>query len=103
MISMGDKDQFENPSQFIPERWLRGRPEQHQAHSFAYVPFGHGPRMCIGRRFAELELYLLVIKILQRFKMEYHHDPVDFRVAFVNKPNKNVKIQFVDRCGENKI
>ena len=88
---------FPNPTKFVPERWLRGSPAHHQAQSYANVTFGHGPRMCVGRRFAELELYLLVIKTLQRFRMEYHHQALDIAASFTNKPDKKVKIRFIKR------
>ena len=36
---------------------------------FSHIPFSHGARSCIGRRFAELETNILVIKILQRYRL----------------------------------
>lgn len=60
-------DVFPNSHQFIPERWLKegndtGCPSSKTAHPFAFMPFGFGPRMCIGRRFAELEIYSLIAR-----------------------------------------
>jgi hypothetical protein len=59
------KEHFEDPDAFIPERWLRGgsREKSGDIHPFVTLPFGFGPRSCIGRRFAEQELYLLFIKV----------------------------------------
>ena len=51
----------------------------------------------ITRRFAELELYILMIKILQRFKLEYHGTEVGMTTAFVNKPNKKIRLRLVKR------
>ena len=51
----------------------------------------------ITRRFAELELYILMIKILQRFKLEYHGTEVGMTTAFVNKPNKKIRLGLVKR------
>ena len=97
LISNADPQLFTNQTKFIPERWLRGSPEHHHAHSYANVTFGHGPRMCVGRRFAELELSLLAIKVLQRFRLEYHHQALDLATSFTNKPDRKVKIRFVKR------
>ena len=54
-------------------------------------------RTFITRRFAELELYILMIKILQRFKLEYYGKDVGMTTAFVNKPNKKIRLRLVRR------
>ena len=56
-----------------------------------------GPRACIGRRFAELECYMLAIKVLQRYRLEYHHGDVGLNTEFVNKPDKNIRLKFIPR------
>ena len=43
-MSSNDPANFPNPDKFLPERWLRGCPERHNANSFANIPFGHGAR-----------------------------------------------------------
>ena len=63
--TMRSEKHFKNSDEFLPERWLRGCPQQNNAHPFAFTPFGHGSRMCIGRRFAELEIQILVIQTLR--------------------------------------
>ena len=93
-----DQKQFPNPEQFLPERWLRECPIHQKAHPFANIPFAHGRRMCIGRRFAELEMLVLVIKMLQRFQLEYHHDPIGMNTGFTAKPNKAVDLRMIDRA-----
>lgn len=50
---------------FIPERWIKGDPlfdetKMKGNNSFIYLPFGFGPRSCIGRRFAEMEIFILL-------------------------------------------
>jgi len=96
-LTMNDSDYFEDPEKFIPERWLRGCPEHHTAHPFAAIPFSHGPRMCIGRRFAELECFIVVIKLLQKFRLEYHHEPVLSSTEFLVRPDRKIKIKFIER------
>ena len=39
-----DPEMFPEPEKFIPERWLRGHKQRHNADSFANIPFGHGAR-----------------------------------------------------------
>ena len=82
--------------QFQPEKWLRGSTKTSH-HPFASIPFSHGPRMCIGKRFAELECYVLVIKMLQKYKLEYHYQNVGITTEFVNKPDKNIRMAFLPR------
>lgn len=52
---------FKKPDQFEPERWLKSNKQDH--HPFASLPFGYGKRMCLGRRFAELEIQTLILKV----------------------------------------
>jgi hypothetical protein len=58
--------QFPRPEEYIPERWLRGNtefPSAKKAHPFTYMPFGFGPRSCIGRRFSEMEVETLILTV----------------------------------------
>uniref|UniRef100_T1JKS5 Cytochrome P450 n=1 Tax=Strigamia maritima TaxID=126957 RepID=T1JKS5_STRMM len=87
-------DYFEQPDQFMPERWLPGAKKP---HPYAHMPFGSGPRSCIGRRLAYQEMQLLLIKVLQNFKIEYHHDDIGMIFRFVNMPDKPLRFKFVDR------
>jgi cytochrome P450 family 49 subfamily A len=55
---------FPEPTKFIPERWLKNEDEsQKDIHRFVSLPFGYGRRTCIGRRFAEAELAILLSKV----------------------------------------
>lgn len=58
-----DENIFPNSRVFQPERWLRGREEKSKQHPFGSVPFGFGVRACLGRRVAELEMYLLLSRV----------------------------------------
>jgi cytochrome P450 len=52
-----------NPSRFEPEE-IKKRPK------FSYLPFGGGPRLCIGNNFAMMEMQIVLASILQRFDFE---------------------------------
>lgn len=46
---------------FKPMRWLKESTKT--LHPFASLPYGHGARMCLGRRFADLEIQVLLAKV----------------------------------------
>ena len=47
---------------FKPARWLKEESEK-KLHPFASLPYGYGARMCLGRRFADLEIQVLLAKV----------------------------------------
>ncbi len=57
---------FAQPERFMPERFLEGAPEIPRG---AWIPFGLGPRVCIGQHFAMLEMVLLAAMLLQRYTL----------------------------------
>ena len=61
-------DFWENPLVFDPERFTPERSADRP--KLAYLPFGAGPRQCIGKDFALLEATLLLAMIAQRFELQ---------------------------------
>ena len=55
---------FPRSKEFLPERWIGG---EKVCHPFASLPFGYGRRMCLGRRFAELEMIIVISKVSLNF------------------------------------
>lgn len=55
-----------DPERFDPDRFSSER--KHLIQPYTYLPFGLGPRNCIGLRFASTEIKLCLTKILPRFK-----------------------------------
>ncbi|CAD0254265.1 unnamed protein product [Spodoptera exigua] len=58
-----DPQYFPNPDKFDPERF--SEENKHTINPFAYMPFGVGPRNCIGSRFALCEIKVMVYQILK--------------------------------------
>jgi cytochrome P450 len=56
-----------DPERFDPERFAPGR--ESQLRSCAWIPFGAGPRACIGAAFATVEMVLIVATITQRVRL----------------------------------
>nr|XP_031846911.1 probable cytochrome P450 301a1, mitochondrial [Nomia melanderi] len=93
VISNLDK-YFPRSKEFLPERWLQASGVR---HSFASLPFGYGRRMCLGRRFAELEMLVVISKILQRYKLEYHHEKLEYYINPMYTPKGPLNLKFIDR------
>jgi cytochrome P450 len=65
-------DVFPDPHSFRPERF--SAEARAKLPTGAYVPFGGGPRICIGMRFGELEIRAIATAILRRFRLELEPD-----------------------------
>jgi cytochrome P450 len=62
-------DFWDDPERFDPERFT---PERIAArHKFAYLPFGGGPRLCIGNEFALTEAQIILAMTVQRYRLRY--------------------------------
>ncbi len=56
-------DLYDAPDAFRPDRWEQARPDR-----YAYLPFGDGPRICIGASFAIQEAVIILATLLARFR-----------------------------------
>ncbi|XP_032424654.1 sterol 26-hydroxylase, mitochondrial-like isoform X2 [Xiphophorus hellerii] len=92
-----DENTFPEPYRFKPERWLRdGR---QRPNAFGSIPFGYGVRGCVGRRIAELEMYLVLFQLINHFEVK--PDPTTRELKSINRtvlvPDKQLDLHFVDR------
>ena len=60
---------YPDPERFDPERFSPGESKQRDAtfEGYTYLPFGTGPRGCVGMRFALIKMKLLMAEILSRY------------------------------------
>ena len=76
---MKDEKYFKNPDQFNPENFS---PENKAKRGpYAFVGFGHGPRNCIGMRFAYLNLKIAMFRLLKDYKIVPCSKTVDKLIA----------------------
>ncbi len=74
LIMHRDPRYFPEPERFDPDRWSANDPRGASIPRFAYLPFGGGPRVCIGAGFAMMEAVLLLATIAQRFQIQVASD-----------------------------
>lgn len=67
-VTHHDPRWFPEPSRFDPQRWLADAATEIPPH--AYIPFGAGPRACIGKDFAMTEMVLAVAMLVTRYELE---------------------------------
>jgi len=85
-----DPDFFPAPEEFIPERWL-GASGRGIEPNDAFLPFGLGPRICIGRRFAMIEIMVILSEIVRRFEiLPARKRPVPPKLTILTRPKKDV-------------
>uniref|UniRef100_A0A914X5W4 Cytochrome n=1 Tax=Plectus sambesii TaxID=2011161 RepID=A0A914X5W4_9BILA len=94
-----DPEIYPEPDKFDPERFS---PENKVSRDpLAYMPFGHGPRNCIGMRFAQLEMKMALAYLLHRFKFipcaETESMPLKVKAGFSTMPVKPIFLSAVKR------
>jgi len=68
--------------EFNPDRWFNLTDRQKNA----FIPFSYGPRSCVGRNVAEMELALIVATVFRRYEFELHQKTLETREGFLRKP-----------------
>jgi cytochrome P450 len=95
-VSHRDPRYFDKPTAFRPERWSGDFAAT--LPRFAYIPFGGGPRICIGNRFAMMEAVLVLATVAQRFRLEWQYDrPVVPLPSITLRPKDGVWVKPVPR------
>ncbi|XP_025830569.1 cytochrome P450 6j1-like isoform X2 [Agrilus planipennis] len=91
-----DEKYFPNPEKFIPERF--SKENERNISDYFYLPFGNGPRNCIGKRYSIIVLKLALVEILSEFEiktcintpLKIEYSPKSLTLV----PNKNLYLKF---------
>jgi len=87
---------FKDALSFRPERFLNG--ETDSLPKGVYLPFGAGPRYCIGSHFAEMEAVLVLVTLVQRLEWQATSpDPLTFAPSITLRPGAPVRLRIRPR------
>jgi cytochrome P450 len=86
-------DLWEDPEAFIPERFEPGRKK---AYTGYYIPFGAGPRMCIGNIFAMNEMVLAIGWLVKNYRITTSEASLRINPLISLKPGE-VPVRFKSR------
>ena len=93
---------FPEPDSFKPDRWSGGLVERLSPGT--YLPFGIGPRRCVGQLFAEAELVVALVGLLKRFGFQKTTDALPrLQPAITIRPRHPVLLRVVQNDGLNRI
>ena len=90
-----DPTLWEDPLRFDPERFTEANMKK--LNRWQYVPFGGGPRSCIGDHFAMLEATLALASIVRRVKLTSLEDDFPLAVPFTMVPGGPIPARVVRR------
>ncbi|XP_012975873.1 cytochrome P450 3A25-like [Mesocricetus auratus] len=93
-----DPEYWPEPEEFRPERF--SKENKSSIDPYVYMPFGNGPRNCIGMRFALLSMKLAVVRVLQNFTLqpcEQTQIPLRLSKKTVFQPEKPIILKVVSR------
>ncbi|XP_074641268.1 cytochrome P450 26A1-like [Tubulanus polymorphus] len=87
---------FENVSDFDPDRWSKlSNNDQDSAH-FDYLPFGGGPRACVGREYAGVLLKTLTIALVQNSVWSMQNEKPKMKLIPVPHPIDGLPLEFTE-------
>uniref|UniRef100_A0A6P4G2S0 Probable cytochrome P450 12d1 proximal, mitochondrial n=1 Tax=Drosophila rhopaloa TaxID=1041015 RepID=A0A6P4G2S0_DRORH len=98
-ILLQDDRYYPQADKFLPERWLRDPQtgKKTPISAFSFLPFGFGPRMCIGKRLVDLEVETSVAKLIRNFQVEFNYDSSrPFKTFFFMEPAIPFRFKFTD-------
>uniref|UniRef100_A0A3Q3LQP0 Cytochrome P450 3A n=1 Tax=Mastacembelus armatus TaxID=205130 RepID=A0A3Q3LQP0_9TELE len=91
-------DLWPEPDEFKPERF--SKENKANIDPYTYMPFGAGPRNCIGMRFALVMMKLAMVEILQRYSFSVCEEtevPLEMDIPGLLTPKRPIKLKLVPR------
>jgi cytochrome P450 len=86
---------WENPESFHPERFNKANEKQHAP--FTHIPFGGGPRGCIGGNYAMLQILMVLSTLLGKYDLELTPgQTIEARAMVILRPKDGIRMSFTE-------
>jgi cytochrome P450 len=84
---------WESSETFDPERFIKG--SEKQRTPFTYLPFGGGPRVCIGNQYAMLQILMILSDLLRKYDFELTPgQTIEARPMVILRPKHGIRMTF---------
>jgi len=86
---------WDNPESFDPERFIKG--SEKLRTPFTYLPFGGGPRVCIGNQYAMLQILMILSVVLRKYDFELTPgQTIEARPMVILRPKHGIRMNFTE-------
>lgn len=97
-----DSKYFDDPQLFRPERFTENEISGKSFFEIPYMPFGDGPRKCLGKSFAKMKVKFAIALLLQKFRFEladeHKNKVLEYHVSgLVKIPLKGINLKVYRR------
>nr|XP_042126190.1 cytochrome P450 3A25-like [Peromyscus maniculatus bairdii] len=93
-----DPEYWPEPEEFCPERF--SKENKGSINPYVYLPFGNGPRNCLGMRFALISMKFAVVRVLQNFTLQPCEEtqiPLKLSKQTIFQPEEPIILKVVSR------
>ena len=86
---------WQNPEEFDPERFTKE--EMKLRTPFTFLPFGGGPRVCIGQHYAMLQILMILSELTRRYHFELvPGQTIEARPMVILRPRYGIRMTFIN-------